>query len=102
MRFHLLIGKIERSVAYRWHTVSGRWRQRDTPVLPLEREGSTMTAPPETPQDDRDSVVANERRAASSISPATRETALYLAMRWQARADDDEAQRKTTSWFPPP
>ena len=56
-----------------------------------------MTAPPETPQDDRDRALLRERQAASAISPETRETARYLAMRWQARAvDDDKAQREPT------
>ena len=48
-----------------------------------------MTAPPETFQDDRDHALLREQQA--------RETALYLAMRWQARADDDTAKREPAS-----
>jgi hypothetical protein len=53
-----------------------------------------MTAPPEKSQDDRDNALLRERQAALSITPEARETARYLAMRWQARADDDAAKRE--------
>jgi hypothetical protein len=43
----------------------------------------------------RDRAAACERLARDAVSPETRETMLYLAMRWRALADEAEAQPRT-------
>jgi hypothetical protein len=48
--------------------------------------------PPKTPQDYRDRAAACERLADSVTSAETREN--YLAVRWRALADEDEAKGK--------
>ncbi len=53
-----------------------------------------MTSPPKTPQDYRVRAAACERLADSATSSETREIMHYLAMRWRALADEDEAKRK--------
>ena len=53
-----------------------------------------MNSPPKTPQDFRARAASCERLADSATSPETRETMLYLASRWRALADQDEAKRK--------
>ena len=55
-----------------------------------------MFLPRPTPQDLRDRAGECEQRAASAISAETRETLLYLAKRWRALADEDEAKEKIT------
>ena len=53
-----------------------------------------MTPPPKAPQDYRVRAAACERLADSATSSETREIMHYLAMRWRALADEDEAKRK--------
>jgi hypothetical protein len=47
-----------------------------------------------TPQAYRERAIACERLADRTTNPATRETMLYLAMRWRALADEDEPEAK--------
>ena len=47
---------------------------------------------PQTLRYLRDRAEACERLAETTISPETRETMLYLASRWRALADEDEAK----------
>ena len=49
---------------------------------------------PKTPQDYIDRATACEQAAAAAILPATRETLLYLAARWRALADEEEAKQQ--------
>ena len=51
-----------------------------------------MSHPPKTPQYLRERAEACERLAATA-TPETRETMLYLAARWGALADEDEAKQ---------
>ena len=44
--------------------------------------------------DFRERANSCERLADTAISPETRETMLYLAARWHALADEDEARRR--------
>ena len=53
-----------------------------------------MTASPRTPETFRDRAEECERLADRAIKPETRELMLYLAMRWRALADGDEAEGK--------
>ena len=53
-----------------------------------------MTPAPKTPQDYRIRADACRRLADSATSSETREIMNYLAMRWRALADEDEAKRK--------
>ena len=61
-----------------------------------------------TPQEYRERAIACERLADRTTNPATRETMLYLAMRWRALADEaDKTEPRTTpinseSYPPPP
>jgi len=53
-----------------------------------------MTPPPKTPQDYRVRAAACERLADLATSSETREIMHYLAVRWRALANEDEAKRK--------
>jgi hypothetical protein len=71
-----------------------RWRQRDTTVLPLIRDGvRSVPFIPSTSQDSRDRADECERLAASTINASNRESLLDLARRWRALADADERAR---------
>jgi hypothetical protein len=48
---------------------------------------------PKTPEDYRERA-AECKRLAEDATPTTRETMLYLANRWRALADEDEARSK--------
>ena len=50
--------------------------------------------PPRTPQEFRERAAECERLAASAPTPETRETMLYVASRWRAMAEEDEARLK--------
>jgi hypothetical protein len=54
-----------------------------------------MTPSARTPQTFRDRAETCERLADQAIKPETRELMLYLAMRWRALADEDEAKDKS-------
>ena len=43
----------------------------------------------------RDRAAACERLARDTVSPVTRETMLYLAMRWRVLADEAEPRAKS-------
>jgi hypothetical protein len=47
---------------------------------------------PTSPEECRARAKACEELAEAATSPETRETLLYLAMRWRDLADDDEAK----------
>ena len=47
-----------------------------------------------TPQDYIDRATACEALADAAIAPDTRETMLYLASRWRALADEEEAKQR--------
>ena len=47
---------------------------------------------PQTIRYLRERAEACERLAETATSPETRETMLYLALRWRALADEDEAK----------
>jgi len=49
---------------------------------------------PKTPQDYIDRATNCEQLADAATSPETRETLLYLASRWRALADEEEAKRR--------
>jgi hypothetical protein len=59
---------------------------------------------PQTIRHQRDRAEACERLAETATSPETRETMLYLASRWRALADEDEAKlrplRRTDAQHP--
>jgi hypothetical protein len=75
----------------------GRWRQGDTALLPLEQDGERgVSAAPPAPQDLRDRADECERWAASAIRAEDRKALLYLAKRWRALADEDEAMGKVS------
>jgi hypothetical protein len=54
-----------------------------------------MILSPRTPQALRDHADECERLADEAANPATRELMLYLATRWRALADADEAKNKS-------
>jgi hypothetical protein len=54
-----------------------------------------MTPSPRSPQAYRDRAEECDRLADRAIKPETREIMLYLAMRWRALADEDEATEKS-------
>jgi hypothetical protein len=56
-----------------------------------------MSSSPRTPQDYRDQAEVCERFAQEAISPGTRETMHYLAPRWRALADEDDANAQPLS-----
>ena len=47
-----------------------------------------------TPQDYIDRATASEALADAATSPETRENMLYLAGRWRALADEEEAKQR--------
>jgi hypothetical protein len=47
---------------------------------------------PKTPQDFRERAAECERLAEKAIRPEYRETLLYVASRWRALAEEDEAR----------
>ena len=49
------------------------------------------TYPAKTPQTYRERVAQCERLASHAHHPSSREMMIYLAMRWRALADEDEA-----------
>jgi len=49
---------------------------------------------PKTPQDYIDRATACEQLADAAKLPETRTTMLYLAARWRALADEEEAQQR--------
>ena len=51
-----------------------------------------MTLSPRTPQAFRERAEECERLADEATSLSVRETMLYLAMRWRALADENEAK----------
>ena len=53
-----------------------------------------FTQKPKTPQDYIDRATACEALADAATSPETRETMLYLAGRWRALADEEEAKQR--------
>ena len=59
---------------------------------------------PKTPQDYIDRATACEQLADAAKLPETRETMLYLASRWRALADEEEAKqppKRTETQHPP-
>ena len=50
---------------------------------------------PKTPQDYRDRAAECERLAADMWEPRARETLLYVASRWRAMANADEARQRS-------
>jgi len=57
----------------------------------LKQGGSRIMAT-ETPPDFRDRAAECDRLAATALNPKTRETMLYIASRWRALADENEAR----------
>jgi hypothetical protein len=56
--------------------------------------GGTCVMVAETPQDFRDRAAECERLAEKATQPEPRETMLYVASRWRALAEEDEARLK--------
>jgi hypothetical protein len=57
-----------------------------------------MLAPPPRPEFYRERAAECERLAAQAAKAETRETMLYLAMRWHALADEASPKTKPTDF----
>jgi hypothetical protein len=69
-------------------------------VLPIRGDHPNLlrimaSAPPKTPEVCRARAASCERVAETAISPETRKTMRYLAMRWRTLAEEAEAKLKS-------
>jgi hypothetical protein len=68
--------------------------RRDSAPARNETERPVFIPKPKTAQDYIDRATACEQLADAAIAHETRETMLYLAGRWRALADEEEAKQR--------